>query len=84
MYFVKQIGNYRIYELTQKECRENFRVYPMFACWWEYKNETNPDIGNMHYTENETESLSEMVEWCEEQSKWDRYCESVLGGGNAI
>ena len=66
------IGNYRIYELTRTECKENSREYPTFACWYEYRGEVNPDIGNMHYTENETETFEEMVEWCRKEARWDR------------
>ena len=66
MRYVDTVGLYRIYELDTKECKQFGRVYPTFACWYKHYHE---DIGNMTYTENETESIDEMVKWCVEYSK---------------
>ena len=62
--FIKTEGDFRIYELTESECKTHGRVFPTLVCW--DKNE--PEIGNMHRTENETETLEEMVKWCKEYS----------------
>lgn len=64
--FVKEVGDYSVYELDEKECRQNFREYPTYACWLSTHHE---DIGNMSLTENETETIEEMTEWCEEYSR---------------
>lgn len=66
MKFVEKIGLYSVYELDKKECKQHHRVYPTFACWLSTHHE---DIGNMSYTENETETIEEMTEWCEEYSR---------------
>ena len=52
--------------LSEKECKENFREYPTLACWLSTHHE---DIGNMNLTENESETIEEMKEWCEEYSR---------------
>ena len=65
MKFVEKIGLYSVYELSEKECKKNFREYPTFACWLSTHHE---DIGNMNQTENETETMEEMKEWCNEYS----------------
>ena len=64
--FINTIGEYRVYELDAKECRQHQRVYPTFVCWYKTRHE---DIGNMSLTENETETIEEMTEWCEEYSR---------------
>ncbi len=63
--FIKTEGNFSIYELDEKECKMHGRVYPTLVCWDKDEHE---DIGNMSLTENETETLEEMVEWCKEYS----------------
>ena len=68
MKFVKSVGDYRIYELDERECKEHFRVYPTFVCWEEKLGTINRDIGNMSLTENESETIEEMTEWCEKNS----------------
>lgn len=63
--FIKVEGDFRIYELTASECKMHGREYPTIVCW----DKGNPeDVGNMNYTENETETLEEMVEWCKQYS----------------
>ena len=64
--FVKTEGLYRIYELDQRECRMHSREYPTFVCWLGTHHE---EIGNMILTENETETIDEMIEWCKEYSR---------------
>lgn len=66
MKFVKRVADFRIYELDQRECKEHFRAYPCFVCWEEKPGTINDDIGNMHFTENESETIEEMEQWCEE------------------
>ena len=66
MKFVKTVGLYRVYELEERECREHGRVYPTLVCWLKNHHE---DIGNMSLTENESETIEEMTEWCEEYSR---------------
>ena len=66
MKFVKTVGLYRVYALDEGECRQHYREYPTLVCWLGTHHE---DIGNMSLTENETETLDEMVEWCEEYSR---------------
>lgn len=56
MYFVLKINGKRIYKLTEKECKDFDRVYPTF-CYWQSEN----DIGNMLLTENEAESVKELI-----------------------
>ena len=68
MKFVKSVGDFRIYELNPKECDRHYRVYPTFVCWEERLGTTNPDIGDLDYSENESETLKEMTEWCEKNS----------------
>lgn len=68
MKFVTTVGDYRIYELDQRECKQHYRAYPTFACWEEKPGRTNPDIGDMSLTENESETIEEMTEWCEKNS----------------
>ena len=63
--FIKTEGDFRIYELDAKECKMHGRVYPTLVCWPSTHHE---DIGDMSLTENETETLEEMVEWCREYS----------------
>lgn len=58
--FIKTQGNFRVYELDEKECKQHSRVYPTFVCW------DKDNIGNMNLTENETETLDEMIKWCKE------------------
>ena len=59
--FVKTENNYRIYELEQKECAQHFREYPTFVVW-----RYSEDIGNVAMSENESGTLEEMIEWCNE------------------
>jgi hypothetical protein len=63
--FIKTQGNFRIYELDENECKAHGREYPTLVCW---DKDDHEDIGNMSYTENETETLEEMVKWCNEYS----------------
>ena len=65
MLFVKKVGIYSIYELDRKECREHWGVFPTFVCWYSHHHE---EIGNMSTTENESETLLEMVSWCKQYS----------------
>lgn len=56
-------GNYGVYELDAKECKQYYREYPTFVAWdWR----SPEDVGNIHMTENETGTLEEMIEWCKE------------------
>lgn len=52
-------SSYRIYELTEEECKRHGREYPTIVCWHE-----DGEIGNMNLTENETETVEEMRKWC--------------------
>lgn len=63
--FIAKEGIYSIYELDAKECRQHFREYPTLACWLSTHHD---DIGNMNLTENESETIEEMVEWCRKYS----------------
>ena len=63
--FIETIGDYRVYELDEGECKQNFRVYPTLVCWLATHHE---DIGNMNLTENESETIEEMTEWCKKNS----------------
>ena len=56
MYFIQEINGKRIYKLTEMECKNFGRVYPTF-CYWQ----SNDDIGNMLLTENEAESIKELI-----------------------
>lgn len=62
--FIKEQGKYRIYELSKEECMTHFREYPTIVCWDKRDNE----IGNMNRTENETETLEDMIKWCNQYS----------------
>ena len=63
--FIKTEGNFRIYELDEKECRQHSREYPTLVCW---DKDNHEDVGNMNLTENESETLEEMIKWCKEYS----------------
>lgn len=65
MKFVQRVNDYRVYELEEKECKENYRCYPCYVCWIEKVGTLNHNIGNLSTTENESETLEEMVDWCE-------------------
>lgn len=65
MKFVKRVNDYRIYELEEKECKDNYRSYPCYVCWLEEVGTCNDDIGNLNTDENECGTLAEMSEWCE-------------------
>lgn len=60
---VKKEGNYGIYELDQKECAMHYREYPTFVAW-DWRDPEN--VGNITFTENESSTLEEMLEWCKE------------------
>lgn len=64
--FIKTVGDYRVYELEERECKQHCREYPTLVCWLATHHE---DIGNMSLTENESETIEEMTEWCEEYSR---------------
>lgn len=66
MKYVKTIGLYGVYNLDEKECKEHLREFPCFVCWYSTHHE---DIGNMSLTENESGTIEEMKEWCEEYSR---------------
>lgn len=68
MKLVKREGIFRIYELTESECKQFGRVYPTLVCWSEEPGTVNEDIGNLNHSETETETLEEMVAWCKEHS----------------
>ena len=57
--FIKTVAGYRIYKLTLEECKQYSRAYPCYVTW-KYED----DIGNMDLTENESETLNDMVKWC--------------------
>ena len=60
---IQKEGIYGIYELDKKECETNYRLYPTFVAWdWRYPE----DVGCISLSENETETLDEMIEWCKE------------------
>lgn len=63
--FIQRQGDYSIYELDARECKQHWREYPTLVCWLSTHHE---DIGNMSLTENETETIEEMVEWCNKNS----------------
>lgn len=63
--FIKTTGDYRIYELDARECKQHWREYPTLVCWLATHHE---DIGNMSLTENEAATIEEMDEWCKENS----------------
>ena len=61
MKYITRIGDFMIYEWTRNECKRYFRPFPTFACW----SRKDPlSIGYTALTENETATLSDMVEWC--------------------
>ena len=64
MRLASRIGDYRIYKLTEEECRTFYKPYPCYVCWEEKPGTINHDIGNLLTTENETDSLAEMELWC--------------------
>lgn len=68
MKFIKTVGDYRIYALDERECKQHHRLYPTLVCWEEKLGTLNPDIGDMSMTENESETIEEMVEWCKKYS----------------
>jgi hypothetical protein len=60
---IKTEGNYRIYELDQKECSMWYREYPTLVAW----DGRYPElVGDMTATENEASTLEEMLEWIKE------------------
>ena len=59
--YIKTENGFRIYKLDSIECKYYKRTYPTFVCW-----KGHDEVGNMDFTENETETLTEMVEWCRE------------------
>lgn len=63
--FIKTIGDYRVYELDERECKQHSREFPTLVCWLGTHHE---DIGNMNLTENESATIEEMTEWCEKNS----------------
>lgn len=63
--FIKTEGDFSIYELDARECKQHFREYPTFVCW---DKDNHEDIGNMNLTENESGTIEEMTEWCKEYS----------------
>ena len=63
--YIKTEGLYRIYELSEAECKQHSREFPTFVCWY---NSHNDDMGNMRHTENESETIEEMAKWCREYS----------------
>ncbi len=63
--FIKTVGDYRVYELDERECKQHFREFPTLVCWLGTHHE---DIGNMSLTENESATIEEMTEWCEKNS----------------
>lgn len=75
--FIKKVGLYSIYSLDVKECKQHFREFPTLVCWLSTHHE---DIGNMSLTENETESINEMEEWCKEQSTGCWFQDANIGG----
>ena len=60
---VEKVGNYGIYELDQKECAMHNREYPTLVAW-DWRDPDN--VGNMCMSENESDSLAEMIDWCQE------------------
>ena len=63
--FIKTEGEFRIYELDERECRQHLRAYPTIVCW----NKDDHDIiGNVSLTEHESETIEEMIKWCKEHS----------------
>lgn len=65
MKFVGKVGIYSIYELEAKECKQHYRVYPTIVCWLSTHHE---EIGHLNYSENETETIQEMIKWCNQYS----------------
>ena len=60
---VETAHGYDIYELSQKECRENFYEYPTFAVFVE--GESYATVG---VDETSETSLEEARAWCEKYS----------------
>lgn len=66
MKLVKTINDFKIYELTKRECDANYRVYPLYVCW----HKTNyRALKNMRFVEYEAETLNEMICWCNTHSE---------------
>ena len=68
MKLVNRIGDYRIYALDERECKQHHKPYPCYVCWEEKLGTTNRDIGNLSLTENESDTLQDMVDWCKDNS----------------
>lgn len=64
--FIKIEGDFRIYELEERECKFHGREYPTIVCWNKNDREV---VGDLTYTENETGTIEEMVAWCKKHSK---------------
>lgn len=62
---VEKCGIYSVYELSERECASHFREFPTFVAWLSSHHD---EIGNMNATENETETIDQMRQWCKEYS----------------
>ena len=68
MKLVSRIGDFRVYALEEKECKTFHKPYPCYVCWLEPVGTINRNIGGLHTTENESDTLDEMIEWCIQNS----------------
>lgn len=66
MTFLQTAYGYDIYKLSADECKKNFRTFPLFCC---FNAGTEPADRDLALTENEAETLEEMLDWCEKYSR---------------
>lgn len=66
MKFLQTAYGYDIYKLGADECKKNFRTFPLFCC---FNAGTEPADRDLALTENEAETLEEMLDWCEKYSR---------------
>lgn len=75
MKFLQTAHGYDIYELSADECKKNFRTFPLFCCF--NAETTEPIDRELALSENEAETLEEMLSWCE------KYCRNILARQSA-
>lgn len=66
MKFLQTANGYDIYELSADECKKNFRTFPLFCC---FHAGTEPVDRDLALSENEAETLDEMLDWCKQYSR---------------
>lgn len=66
MKFLQTTNGYDIYELSADECKKNFRTFPLFCC---FHAGTEPIDRDLALSENEAETLDEMLDWCQKYNR---------------